>query len=474
MRPKDIRRRKERGQFFTPEAAADELLAEAEQSLAEAGLALPAEGPVLDPACGGGAFLRAAAARGWAGPLCGLDLDEGVLDGPAGARLQVTDGLVDPNRHGARAVVANPPFGGRGVRDRSPLQLEALGRDYGIWRADARGRERDDLPIKRLATFEVSTLFVETFVRALRPGGLMATVLPIGFVANGRTARPRAWLLRHLRLLSVSTLGGSTFASTGTRARTVFVVGVRRHVPLVEAEQAAADGPVRLLGGPGDPWERALPVAELLRAGRWDPRYHDPRWSESLERCQLPLRPLGDFVSELTYGGIAPGQRPQLDPTGVPYVTQRAVRDWGVDLDACPRIRPAEPFARARYRLQPGDLVVPRSGAGSLGRNRLCRWDGEPGGGVVDCFTDRVSLEGISSAWVLGVLRSPLGWHQIQRTFNGVGTPNLSFGEIRALQVPVPTIAMEAEAEALWADIAARRGDVSPLVRAVLRRTGSR
>tara|TARA_B100000029_G_C17104098_1_gene789012 strand:- start:35 stop:310 length:276 start_codon:yes stop_codon:yes gene_type:complete len=87
---------------------------------------------------------------------------------------------------------------------------------------------------------------------------------------------------------------------------------------------------------------------------------------------------------------------------------------------------------------------------------------------VVDCFTDRVSLVGISSAWVLGVLRSELGWSQIRRTFNGVGTPNLSFGEIRALQVPVPDDATAVEAERIWAAVGDGTEDIEAL-RALVR-----
>ena len=87
----------------------------------------------------------------------------------------------------------------------------------------------------------------------------------------------------------------------------------------------------------------------------------------------------------------------------------------------------------------------------------MTRWDGAEGqAAVVDCFTDRLALRGLSSAWVLGVLRGPLGWSQIDRLLNGVGTPNLSFGELRSLQIPIPPEAVQEEAEALWTKIAAR------------------
>jgi len=173
-----------------------------------------------------------------------------------------------------------------------------------------------------------------------------------------------------------------------------------------------------------------------------------------IERCQLPLASLGEFITTLSYGAIKVGERPEeVSGGGTFYVTQRAVAEWGVDLDLCPRIRSEAPFDSPRYRLQPGDLVVPRCGRGTLGRNRLTRFDGAASPAVVDCFTDRMSLRGVSSAWVLGVLRSPLGWDQVRRTFNGVGTPNLSFAELRGLRLPMPSKQLEARAEELWRDI---------------------
>jgi len=452
--------RKARGQFFTPTEVAEALLRRAAQDLAEAGESVP-RGDVLDPACGDGAFLTAAAVAGWAAPhrLRGRDTDASVLDGPPGAALDVGDGLALDGPFDA--VVGNPPFGGRGVRDRPPDALEALGRRLSIHRADPRGELRPGRSVP--PRFPVATLFVDRFVAAARPGGVVGLVLPASFLANRRDEGPRAWLLRRVRLVAVDALAPGTFSAAGTRAHTVFVLGVRRPDALPSLDAALTDPPVRLGDGVG---RRSVPVAQLLGARRWDPRYHDPRWDAELATVRRPLRPLGEFIAELAYGAIKPGAAPRPAQEGRPaalYVTQRAITDGGIDLEACPRIVAERPWDGPRYRLAPGDLALPRSGAGTLGRNRLTRFDGAPHPAVVDCFTDRVSLRGISSAWVLGFLRSPPGWAQIQRTFNGVGTPNLSFDEIRGLRVPVPTVAEARAAEAAWARVAAGRAPFDAL-----------
>lgn len=442
-------RRKAQGQFFTPAAVAESLLRRASDDLASAGEAVPA-GAVLDPACGDGAFLTAAAVAGWAtvSRLRGRDTDASVLAGPPGAVLDVGDGLAVEGVFDA--VVGNPPYGGRGVRDRPVDALEALGQRFSIHRADRQGVLREQVGVP--PRFPIATLFVERFVASTRPGGVLGLVLPASFLANARDAGPRAWLLRRVRLIAIDSLGAGTFAAEGTRAHTAFVLAVRRRDVLGSVADAADDPDVVL----GDGARRSVPVAALLAARRWDARYHDPSWLAALDAVRRPLRPLGEFVAELCYGAIKPGRAPRIAEDELPayYVTQRAIGEGGVKLDACPRIVSEPPWVSPRYRLQSGDLVVPRSGAGTLGKNRMTRFDGANLPAVVDCFTDRLSLAGISSAWVLGFLRGPAGWGQIQRTFNGVGTPNLSFGELRGLQVAIPSAAQAIEAEAIWARVA--------------------
>ena len=463
--------RKARGQFFTPVNVAKQLLRTAREDLERFGLSAVAPGPVLDPACGDGAFLEAALAVGWAslaGELHGLDIDEEVLSGPAGASLRVANGLLSAASLEGRfaATVGNPPYGGRGVRDLDPSDLQRLGSMFESWRLDGEGRARpfEQARLSRLTRFPIASLFVELFLRAVRPGGAACVLLPESLFCNRREAGLRAWLLRHAQLVSVTALHADTFAGTGTRARTSFVVLCRRSRPLQRASEVDPAAPVLLRRYGDDGNAQTVSLGSLQASGRWDPLYHDPRWLELLQRCSLPLEPLGTFVETLSYGAIKVGRRPVRVATGGSlYVTQRAVADWGVDLDACPMIRSAAPFDSPRYRLAPGDLVLPRCGRGTLGRNRLTRFDGAAAPAVVDCFTDRLSLTGISSAWVLGVLRSALGWDQIRRTFNGVGTPNLSFAEIRGLQVPIPSQAIQQQAESLWKDVAARTRPVTDL-----------
>ena len=484
-------RRKKTGQYITPTVVAQELGRYVAVDLAEIGHAVP-PGAVLDPACGDGVFLEVALRWRWAASTAtwrGVDLDPDVLDGPPGAELSVADGLIDDGRRYG-VVIGNPPFGGRGVRERTAEEVRELARSSEVWRCDKEGRARrrkgeepTRIELDRLRRYPASSFFVERFVRAAAPGGVLAILLPESFFSSSRDAAARAWVLRHARLVSVTSVQGRDFLRTGTRARTAWSVWIRRAEPLPRALDAAGIDPPVILRQPRDETDHELVsapgsrsfvvrvgVPTLVRHRRFDPRYHDPQWEDPLRGCRLPLRPLGDFIEDIVYGALGRGKapRPHEGPGGFLLVGQKAVQDRGLDLAACPRIRDERPFVQERYCLQPSDLVVPRSGMGTLGKNKMTRWDGLPAGcdalgAVVDCFDDRVVIRGISSAWVLGVLRTESGWWQIRRVISGVAQPNLSFTQLRALRLPVPGPQVQAEAERRWAAIAAGEADFETL-----------
>jgi hypothetical protein len=81
--------------------------------------------------------------------------------------------------------------------------------------------------------------------------------------------------------------------------------------------------------------------------------------------------------------------------------------------------------------------VVARSGEGSLGKNRCALFLADVPA-VVGSFVDLVRLAGIEAVYVALFLKTRFGWAQIHRLLNGVATPNLSFPELRGLQIALP------------------------------------
>ncbi|MGI5820194.1 MAG: hypothetical protein ACOX9R_19075 [Armatimonadota bacterium] len=177
---------------------------------------------------------------------------------------------------------------------------------------------------------------------------------------------------------------------------------------------------------------------------RLDPGYWHPQYERVLAECGVPLVPLGPFIAHITYGAIVTGRRPAHDADGPLLLGQGALRHTGVDPSDCPRIAPDSPWVLDRTRVRPGDLLIARSGAGSLEKNRLAVYHcDEPA--AVDCWVDIVRLDGIAPDFVAVFLKSRFGWPQIHRLINGVGPANLSFGEIRSLRVPAVDDALQEE-----------------------------
>ena len=68
-------------------------------------------------------------------------------------------------------------------------------------------------------------------------------------------------------------------------------------------------------------------------------------------------------------------------------------------------------------------------------------------------FVDLIRLRNISPYYVATVLRSRFAWPQVERLINGVGTPNISFGELRGLEIPVAPAEVQAKVAERWRTI---------------------
>ena len=422
-------------QHFTPAAVA-QLAWDAVRTLAGSDLA--AGSRVVDPAAGEGALLGVV---GQAYETTGIEIDEGLAergrsqadrfytgDGLLGTFPEVEDGSFD-------CVVANPPFGKLG-----PM-LSLFGED-GPYRLAQRFRLLDGQ--KQVRAFPVELLFVERALQLIRPAGWLALILPEGILANARQQGARDWLLTRAEVRAVVALPGAfnkvqtalvvlrySKPLARTKARLIAPVGKN---PSVE-QYAQRSG--LLLGTPARCGQEAtlLTVEQrTLRAQRWDPRFWQGRAFVRRLAGRLRLVPLGEYICHLTYGPIVTGSHPQHVEAGVPVIRQGDIAETGLDERALLCVAPASAHDPPRSRVRFGDLLLSRSGAGALGRNRLAVYLGN-GPANVGCFVDLIRLEGLNPFYAWFFFKTRLGREQIVAYANGVGTPNISFGEIRALQI---------------------------------------
>lgn len=209
--------RTSRGAWYTPDWLAVELVQRV----------VTDSGPVVDPACGGGVFLLAAADRLLPGRtprqvvdlLWGSDIDpvavavteaalwwwSARLGEPALSpdRLVVRDALAEASMPRAAAVVGNPPFLG---------QLRAT---------TAASAERREVLRRRFGTAlqpytDEAWLFLLAAVEATRPGGRVALVQPVSVLSARDAGAVRTAVDRMASLVDVWVDEGSAFDAAVT------------------------------------------------------------------------------------------------------------------------------------------------------------------------------------------------------------------------------------------------------------------
>jgi hypothetical protein len=448
-------------QHFTPPCAVD-LMYDAIQALYG-----PLRAPrVIDPACGQGALLRRAAERG----ITPVDRTYGIERDPllavrglssGGLRVAIADatcGLRWAGRQpGFDLVVANPPYGtgSAGLRELPDEQARGIASDYDLWaiRDHPRsGRRTPPVRPERVRSYPAEVLFLEVCVRLARRGGRVAVILPEGIAANARYRRVREWVLGSLQLDAVIGLPRGTFRRTGAAAKTVLVLltksrsapGHRVLLGEVEGWEARPDGDALGLS-----FSVRQPQTDPNLARRLDPAYWHPECDRVLGACRHPLVPLGNFITKLTYGPIVTGRKPPEGRDGAAIVNQGQVHFCGVDLTDAPRAPLDSPWVCPRAMLEPGDVVLPRSGEGSLRRHKVAVFLGD-GPACVGSFVDLVRLRGLNPVYLAALLKSRLGRAQVSRIANGVGVPNISFEEVRSLLVPPISEERQAAVEAQY------------------------
>jgi type I restriction enzyme M protein len=208
---------------------------------------------IVDPACGTADFLvgakQVAAERHRADistNLCGYDIAplavhlsifNMLLNGDRGlADIQARDTLLEELDYAGEYHVAlcNPPFGARIVEKRA----EALERFELV------SAKKCGLQSKPKAQ-EAGLLYVESCLRAVRPGGRVGILVPNGYLGNRseRYLSFRRWLLRNARVAAVIGFPRFTFKKSGADVSASALILERREQPLSDLA-AMPDHPI--------------------------------------------------------------------------------------------------------------------------------------------------------------------------------------------------------------------------------------
>lgn len=119
-------------------------------------------------------------------------------------------------------ILTNPPFG-KSVKTESILMDYQFGHEVKVFKT--KGRQ----PEKRAKNSQDSeVLFIEHYLRVLKPGGKLLIVLPDGVLSNSTAKSVRDYMREKAIIKAVISLPSETFASTGTSIPTNVVYLVKK------------------------------------------------------------------------------------------------------------------------------------------------------------------------------------------------------------------------------------------------------
>ena len=154
-----------------------------------------------------------------------------------------------------------------------------------------------------------------------------------------------------------------------------------------------------------------------------------PSWrATELRAAVRPDRPI-------TYGILMPGPD---TPGGVPYVRVADFPNDRLNLETIRKTTKEIEERYARARLRTGDILV--SIRGTVGR--ICVVPMELNGANITQDTARLTLQDcLSREFVIWCLRAPVTQDRMRRCAKGVAVRGVNIGDVRALQLPVPSLA---------------------------------
>jgi len=196
---------------------------------------------------------------------------------------------------------------------------------------------------------------------------------------------------------------------------------------------------------------------EVKKHDHWVAAYFQPRFRQN-ERAlrKLGSVPLGNFIPEelpdgskgITYGQV--GAR-KLTPRGsVRYLQVINTRDTGIDFAVKPdRVAEGSHNDPERSRVQPLDILFTnnafRGTETLIGRCVVVPRD--YGKLNISQHIDWIRVDGINPFYVCCFLKCRFGALQVQRVMHGVDAMTISFGRIRAIEIPKLPVAIQFQVE---------------------------
>ena len=380
---------------------------------------------VIDPSCGDGVFIRNAPQNC---EIFGCEIDpqygevlrpllkkEHFISGDALTDLLPLWGTFD-------LAIGNPPFSAQANLERRPQILQGF--DFGF------GRSSQCLEI----------LFLELFLKLVKPRGRIAIILPDGPLSNRPFKYVRDWLLCRAHVEAIVSLPRGIFTKTSAKTNILFAQKLspayqpyREPTSLFVCDDVSVLRPTNLVDWQeaDDRWQKIV----LADESDWRPEAHHSSaratFSDSMK--------LGDVFRLRTGFALYGEQRELLDSASRDRVllvrAKNLAPEGGLRLNGnCGYInRHGDAFCEDSL-VRPGEILFVRVGAGCYGRTALM-----PEG--LDAQADDwihvlTPIADMDCAGLVEWLNNEEGRKQIQRLAKGVGTLSISKTSLAEMRIP--------------------------------------
>jgi hypothetical protein len=330
----------------------------------------------------------------------------------------------------------------------------------------------DEKEIERLKSFPIEVLFLERFIKLAKlphknkNGGVIAAIIPDGILSNSTMDYVRQFVGSQTKVLGIISLPRGTFKEAKTNAKTSILL-----LEKTDGFNILQNYPVFLASIPEIKNEYFVTIKQyftqfmtqqkttqyidetnglMIRtdktlndlntekpSSRWDPDFWNPKYEIIFDKHTS--EPLDKFITNITYGVILTGENRKFKDSGVHYISSTTVTETGINHFLNPLfVNFDDKRNNENKRPEYGDIIMNRSGVGTLGRQ--CVFIDRSKKYTISDDTDLIKFKNISPFYVSVFLLTNYGKKQIDRRLRGVsGLIKLSFDDIKAIKIPILT-----------------------------------
>jgi type I restriction enzyme M protein len=414
------------GQFFTPYEIAEFIVDFALRHVEN-----PRRG--IDPACGDGVFLKAMLIKGLE-EVWGIDIDPEVtkyipqnvkekskiLIGDALARNSLFDPKIPENYFDI--AVGNPPFSAKYGRIT----------DYRLKMYEVSKDRKSEA---------IENLFIERFIRLVRPGGVVGVIIPDGVLLSKLNEHIRRFILKYKVIAVVSLPRGIFRSTTGTTSKT----------SILFIKKEPNNGEKAFFYEVKEDIKEVYEAYEK-RMGCWK--------TPSIEilhpkLCQIadleistyyPVKPLKELIVDMRSGRTEYGEKRKFVEKGIRYISAKVIMPYGLDFSRDKKyVEPNSPMDKKSAYVKPGDVLFVRVGVGCIGRAAVAI--DEEDTGIADdwIYIIRVDERQILPHYLAIYFYTQLAKKQIENLNRGVGTVTIPQSELKKLLVIIPPLEFQEE-----------------------------